>query len=511
MTIPFIPTPVGDTGNTYATVRQSIDSNLALINAACSTTPAAGKILVADANGKIPSTWISVPLNDIGEPGQQGFGVGICPETLPAGMTELPGTRDKAFDNYGNYQYSDGSIMCWIPAFYYKIGTGSNNLVVNGIDIRPYSAFSDVTAANNLGYALHRAFYDEGVIKSGVFVDKYLISNNAGTASSIKNSAPLSSASTHNQFAALTGAPPNTYYGALIAAKTRGSNFFCSSKFIFAALALLSLAHGNAAESTTYCAWYDSAKVKNFPKGNNNNALKDSDDTTVTYTTDGYPNCGLTGSGVPFAKTTHNGQNCGVVDLNGNLYEINPGLTCVATSKNITAIAKTNPCQITIVGHGYTTGSVTKIEGIVGTTELNGKLFKVTNVSTDVVSLDNVDATGFTTYVSGGTSVVGTFYVLKQSVAMKNLTGGNTSATDHWGTSGIANNFDSITLNFNTTYPNNSFGQRFGSTIAQVLLEDVTGNNWKLTSLGLPKLGGISTAGINAFGLDYYYQYVIND
>jgi len=47
--------------------------------------------------------------------------------------------------------------------------------------------------------------------------------------------------------------------------------------------------------------------------------------------TDGYSNCGKTGSGVPFAKSTHNGQNCGVADLNGLMYEIDIGMTYMSS------------------------------------------------------------------------------------------------------------------------------------------------------------------------------------
>ena len=118
--------------------------------------------------------------NSIGTPGRQGFGVGICPSTLPAGMSEMSGCRDPSSANYGNYQYSDGSIMCWIPAFYYKWGTGSNGVALNEVDSQPESAYLNVTAANADGYALHRAFYDGGAVQRGVFVDKYIASYNAG-------------------------------------------------------------------------------------------------------------------------------------------------------------------------------------------------------------------------------------------------------------------------------------------------------------------------------------------
>jgi hypothetical protein len=268
-------------------------------------------------------------INDIGIAGQQGFGVGICPGPLPSGMTEMSGTLDPASDNYGNYQYSDGSVMCWMPAYYYKIGTGSNGLAVNLVDIKPFGTYADVATANTAGYALHRAFYDGGAIKSGVFVDKYLASNNSGVASSIRLGLPLSSAAAHNPFGGLSGAPANTYAGAIAAAKTRGASFFCSSLFIFKALALLSLAHGQAATAATWCAWYDATGVKNHPKGCNNNALGDANDTTLAFIHDGYGsgNSAKTGSANFFARTTHNGQNCGVCDLNGNLWEITPGLT----------------------------------------------------------------------------------------------------------------------------------------------------------------------------------------
>ena len=88
--------------------------------------------------------------NDIGTAGQQGFGVGVL-SSLPSGFSKMTGTEDITSDNYGNYQYSDGSIMVWIPAFYYKYGTGANGLAINAVSIRAYSSFTDVTTANAAG------------------------------------------------------------------------------------------------------------------------------------------------------------------------------------------------------------------------------------------------------------------------------------------------------------------------------------------------------------------------
>ena len=127
---------------------------------------------VAFPNGiRVGSNLGAGLVNNIGVPGQQGFGVGIAPE-LPAGFVKLYGTDDPASDTYGNYQYSDGSVMVYIPAFYYKVGTGSNGLAINVVDVKPFSAYESVAAANAAGYALHRAFYNGGRIRPGVFVDK---------------------------------------------------------------------------------------------------------------------------------------------------------------------------------------------------------------------------------------------------------------------------------------------------------------------------------------------------
>lgn len=263
-------------------------------------------------------------INTIGIAGQQGFGVGICP-ALPSGMSELFGTRDQSSDNYGNYSYTDGSIMVWIPAFVYK-------LVVNNVSIRSLSDFSSVATANAEGYALHRMFYNAGNVQAGIFVDKYKVSKNpnAAIASSLKNGNPLSSHADHNPFS-LVGAT-NNFAGAITVAKSRGSKFHCNSIFTQKGLALLSLAHAQAASSPTYCAWYDSAKITNYPKGCNNDALGDVNDNSLAFISDGYLNCSKTGSANFFAKTTHNGQNNGIADVNGCIWEIAIGMTSDATN-----------------------------------------------------------------------------------------------------------------------------------------------------------------------------------
>ena len=448
--------------------------------------------------------------NNIGAPGAQGFGVGICPHDV-LGMSRMSGTTDSASDNYGNYQYSDGSIMCWIPAFFYKIGTGSNGLAVNVVDIRPRYAYATVAEANAAGYALHRAFYD-GTEQPGFFVDKYQWSNNGGTASSIALGNPLSSNASHNGWGSLlTGLTTgdNIHGGAIKAAKTRGNDFFCCSLPIYAALALLSLAHGQAATSTTHCAWLLSNK--NYPKGNNNNALKDIDDLAVTFTSDGYPNCAKTGSGDPLAKTTHNGQNCGATDLNGNLWEVAIGLTCIAASKTITAATQANPCSITVAAHGYATGATVMVTSVAGMTQLNDKLVTITVTGADTFTLDGVDSSGYTAYNSGGSAITGVFYAASPTTRMKDFTSGTTLATDHWGATGVAAMMNPITHNFVTTAGINGIYQKWGNGANQVLSGDTDGEGWRQTGFMLPKIGGISVSGSQLFGADYFYQHARND
>lgn len=458
-------------------------------------------------------TGVIPTANSIGLAGQQGFGVGVCP-VLPVGYAALPGTADPASDNYGNYTYVDGSVMVWVPRFYYRIGSPASPRYgaygANAIDIVGDSAFRSEADANSAGYALHRAFFDGGP-QLGFFVDKYQCSNNGGVASSLRYGAPLSTAAVHNPISALDGAPSLTYGGTIAAAKTRGGTFHPCSIFIYGALAMLSMAHGQAATATTWCAWYDAAGVTNFPKGNSNNALRDTNDTSVLYVSDGYSNCGQTGSGAPFAKTTHNGQACGIADLNGNMYEVALGIQCVAASKTITAATQANPVALTIAAHGYVAGDTVLIAGVGGMTQLNDRMFAIAVTDANTITLPGVDGTAFGAFTSGGSATRGVFYAAKTADRMRDFTGGNTLPTDHWGAVGAAANFLPISPGLRTDYPNNGAAQRFGSAGAQVLSASTSGNGWILTGAGQPLPTGVSAAGSSLFGEDYCYQYVRNE
>lgn len=478
--------------------------------AAGTSATAAGNSAAAAAQSAIDAQIAAgTHVNDIGVAGQQGFGVGTCP-ALPAGFTEMDGTRSKAAANYGNYTYSDGSVMVWIPKFYYRIGHASSPRYAvhgaNAIDILPAPAFIDVAAANAAGYALHRMFYDAGAVQPGVFVDKYQCSNNGGVASSIRMRAPLSVNPVNNPISALSGAPANAISGVFAAAKTRGSTFFPAMRYIRMGIALLAQAHAQASTSTTYNAWWSSGAT-NFPKGNNNNALGDANDPGVVFASAGYSNVALTGSGTPFHRTTHNGQASGVADLNGNLFEATPGLTAIATSKTISGASNGNPVQVTAPGHGFTTGDAVMITNVGGMTELNSRIFLVTVTGLDTFTLNGVNGTAFAAYTGGGTATKAIFYALSTAATAASITGGQTLATDQWGAVGVAAHSEALTIPWRTDYPNNNFSLRWGDGANQVLSSALSGDGWGRTCYGL---GQASASGTTAFGSDLYYRWFVD-
>lgn len=78
----------------------------------------------------------------------------------------------------------------------------------------------------------------------------------------------------------------------------------------------------------------------------------------------------------------------------------------------ITAVSLANPCNITSVGHGRTTGERVHIADVGGTTEINNITHTITVVDADNYTLDGVDATSYTAYTSGGTWVYQNGYYL---------------------------------------------------------------------------------------------------
>ena len=73
------------------------------------------------------------------------------------------------------------------------------------------------------------------------------------------------------------------------------------------------------------------------------------------------------------------------------------------TIGTITAVSQAYPPVVTSEAHGQVTGDYVEINSVVGMAELNTKGFDITVVDQDTFSLNGIDATGYSAYVSGGT------------------------------------------------------------------------------------------------------------
>ena len=384
----------------------------------------------------------------IGTQGGQGFGVAPYVGTPPTGFSAMTGTTDPAHANYGNYQFTDGSIEVFVPRFYYRIGNAASpryaTYGANAVDVVGVDTYSTEAAANTAGYAMHRAFKDGGADKAGFFIDKYLATNVSTTScKSIASAHPISLTTNalYNPSSAMTGCT-GILADAVVLARSRGVGVFnCASVFMYSACALLSLAHAQAATATTYCAWYDAGGTTNFPKGCNNGALADTNDAAVTYAAS-YSTKPQTRATANFARTTHNGQECGVADLNGSMYQAALGITDFGTS------------------------------------------------GTDTTAHGN-----------------GNCYVLKASVALSSLTGGWDGTNDAWGnTTSLATKYDAVTglmpwgATTGWTY--------FGNGANGVFSGATSGTSWLRTACGIQDAtSGTSAGGTSQFGADGCYQY----
>ena len=271
----------------------------------------------------------------IGKAGQKGFGVGVYggdPADLTAmGLAPMEGCEDPTSDNYGNYIHTNGSIMCCIPAFCYRLGKATapsySQDGVDALEIKDATKFPQfshdaVFSSPDFGddWILHRAFVDGNKLKNAFFIDKYLCSNVNGQAASVKNADRLMcyNDSTKTYFTKSISGTIGLAYDAITLSRARGYYYSLVTCYQWSAISLLSLAHGQAAKSADACAWYDANHTTNFPKGATEEYGRDFNDDSIKYTYHSYYNLFVkTGSGTPFNKTTHNGQASGVADVAG--------------------------------------------------------------------------------------------------------------------------------------------------------------------------------------------------
>ena len=75
----------------------------------------------------------------------------------------------------------------------------------------------------------------------------------------------------------------------------------------------------------------------------------------------------------------------------------------------ITAVAKSNPCVVTVPGNNFAAGDWVLLNSIVGMTQLNGNFYSILNVAGNDITIGDlngtpIDSTPFTTYIHGGTA-----------------------------------------------------------------------------------------------------------
>lgn len=327
------------------------------------------------------------------EQGQKGFGIEPMQAGAPyavLGLAEMDGTNTVGHDNYGNYIHTNGSIVCHYPKKYYRVGHPDApqyaTYGANSLEMVSFNTFANEAEANAAGWALHRAFIDGGTEQNGFVRFKYLASKSATDANkavSVKNGNPigLTTNTSYNPSSTMTGCT-GILADAVTLSRAIGAGWNNESVFMVGWSAMISIAQAQRATSAVDVAWYDASGVMNFPKGCNNGARADVNDTSVTWSAS--PNDaakGLTGSASNFAKSTDNGANNGCADVNGLMYQVALGMTNYGTSATSTTQITTN-----------------------------------------------------------------TIYVLKKTAYLKDLTAGWDGATDAWGnTTNLATRYDAVT------------------------------------------------------------------
>jgi hypothetical protein len=97
----------------------------------------------------------------------------------------------------------------------------------------------------------------------------------------------------------------------------------------------------------------------------------------------------------------------------------------------ISSISKSNPAVVTYAGTDPANGDYIKITGVVGMIEVNDQVFRVANVNagSNTLELEDIDSTGFTTFVSGNMFPI-VFGVSMTTVQDVNSGGGEFQFTD---------------------------------------------------------------------------------
>jgi Flp pilus assembly protein TadG len=106
---------------------------------------------------------------------------------------------------------------------------------------------------------------------------------------------------------------------------------------------------------------------------------------------------------VPYSVAVNVGEYAD--DVRGNILPGTPITNAawqVGATRNITGATRANPVVITSNNHGFQNGDRVRITGVSGMTQLNNKIYTVSNVATNTFRLQGVNGSSYNNYSSGG-------------------------------------------------------------------------------------------------------------
>lgn len=273
--------------------------------------------------------------------GDVGFGAGRYPlEFADPTITVMPctsmqGTYIPGHPNYGNFIDLNGSIMVYIPKFYFKLSYDNTITVTNGVKV-------EISFEPKQDFILHRAFINDGQEKNGFFIDKYCNCNINGIPTSYPNRPPIGcSANSFSPISDLNKLNDKTItasvLGALTAAKLRGREYFVASAYMWGALKMLCLAQMVAVNAKQNVNTIYKTKaytpLNKIPRSNKIMIVSNG----YSYSNFSNPYYGFIGADsynndAAAYTCSHNGQPNGVMLPSSNVNELMSGLLLARTA-----------------------------------------------------------------------------------------------------------------------------------------------------------------------------------
>lgn len=282
------------------------------------------------------------------EQGEPGFGVGVAPLYLLNKYNLRPVDPDNVanpnHNKFGNYKDEHDNILVWIPKLYFYYDNNPSVVALargktyDDVDIWLLKA----STINKPGYFLDRCFINAGKEIEGIFLDKYNISFSGddlnlprSVAGGIAGGKELITGKTvklhdanDNTVQVIAPAEDNKHYLYNLP-KNRGKDYSYADYFVYQLLHRIAIAsyHGHILKGNESShPWY--SNYQNYPQPillqsvTNDCYVK-----TVPYEgtqIQAYKSGGTKGEEF-YKYISHNGCNCGVVDIHGHWTSV-PGI-----------------------------------------------------------------------------------------------------------------------------------------------------------------------------------------